>query len=310
MSTTPNVPAENKKSENKSLLIVLIVFLLLLLGAAGFLGYKFLDNSKTINAQKEEITKVTQEKETLDKDLTDLKAKYETLKGENEQLNALAEERLKEIEDLRKQLRRGGGGGGGGGKIRKEYEKLKKEYNELLEKFNSISAEVAGLKSSNERLNADLTQTKAKVEELSSTNKTLQEKVDLASALKVGNTKAFGTQVKKNGKESATDKAKKANKLECYFKIVENLITEPGDKDVYLVLKDPAGKTLSESNSNSFEYMGTEMGYTQKKTIYYSNKAMDMKMEFRGKSTFMKGTYKAEIYIDGMLADKATFELK
>jgi len=304
---------EQKSDNNKVILIILIALLFLLLGAAGFLGYKFVDNSKIIKEQKVVTEKLTQENTELNTEIADLRKKYEGLKSENEQLNALAEERLARIEELEKRLRSGSGGGGGGGglgsKGRKELEALKKEYAELKARYDRLAAENASLKDANSKLNQELTTTKQVNEQLQSTNAVLQEKVDLASIVTAGDVKAYGVSVKK-GNEKVTDKSKKANKLEACFKIMQNNIAEPGDKEVYMVVKDPGGKVLSPGDANKFEYMGSEMNFSSRKSFYYSNKAQDICLEYTHKSALSKGTYKVEVYMDGTLIGKSNFDLK
>jgi len=305
----------NEKS-GKSLTIALIVLLVLLLGASAFLGYDFVKSSQVIKEQKEKIVLVTKERDEALNELAELKKNFEEIRVQNEELASQRDEALKKIAELEAQLRRAYSGGesrGAGsaprGKVKQEIEKLKKEYNEMLAQVDKLRAENAALKDAKFRADQELNNTKQQYEQLAATCKTLQEKVELASILKVAEIKAFASEVKKNGKEKISDKSSKANKIECCFKILENMVTEPGDKEVYFVTKNPGGKVLAEGGG-TFEYMGSQMGYSAKKVIYYSNKNVDLCMEFSPKSKLEKGTYKCEIYIDGFLLGTTSFALK
>lgn len=316
MEIQTETPQNQQDKSNKGLMIALVALLVLLLGASGYLGYEFVGNSKTIKEQKEKIVVVTKERDAALEELEELKKQFEDLKVQNTDLMAQRDDALKRIADLEAKLRSayasGGGGGGGGtprGKVKQELEKLRKEYNEMLAQVDKLRAENASLKDSKYRTEQELSKTKQQYEQLAATCKTLQEKVDLASILKVAEIKSFASEVKKNGKEKLSDKASKANKVECCFKILENLVAEPGDKEVFLVVKNPSGKVLAEGGG-TFEYLGSQMGYSAKKMIYYSNKNVDLCMEFSPKSKLDKGTYKCEIYIDGFMLGTSTFNLK
>lgn len=313
-----NTSYETPQEKNsKGLLIALAVLLVLVLAAAGYLGFEFVNNSKVIKEQKEKIVVISKERDEALKELEDLKKQFEELKVQNNDLMAQRDEALKRIAELEAQLKRayaasGSGSAGGGtprGKVKQEIEKLRKEYNEMLAQVDKLRAENASLKDGKFRAEQELNKTKQQYEQLAATCKTLQEKVDLASILKVAEIKAFASEVKKNGKEKVTDKSSKANKVECCFKILENLVVEPSDKEVYLVVKNPGGKILAEGGG-TFEYMGSQMGYSAKKMIYYSNKNVDLCMEFSPKSKLEKGTYKCEIYIDGFMLGTTSFNLK
>lgn len=316
MESNPTLEFSQDKN-NKGILIALAVLLILVLGAAGYLGYEFVTNTKVIKEQKEKIVVISKERDDALRELDDLKKQFQDLKTQNDELMSQRDEALKRIAELEAQLRRayaGGGGGSGGGsmprgKVKQEIEKLRKEYNEMLAQVDKLRAENASLKDGKYRAEQELSKTKQQYEQLAATCKTLQEKVDLASILKVAEIKAFASEVKKNGKEKVTDKSSKANKVECCFKILENLVAEPGDKEVYLVVKNPGGKVLAEGGG-TFEYMGSQMGYSAKKMIYYSNKNVDLCMEFSPKSKMEKGTYKCEIYIDGFMLGTTSFNMK
>lgn len=306
-----------QEKSNKGLLIALAVLLILVLGAAGFLGYEFVNNSKVIKEQKEKIVVISKERDEALRELEELKKQFEEIQTQNSDLIAQRDEALKRIAELEAQLKRAyaAAGSGGGevstprGKLKQEIEKLRKEYNEMLAQVDKLRAENASLKDGKYRAEQELTKTKQQYEQLAATCKTLQEKIDLASILKVAEIKAFASEVKKNGKEKVTDKSSKANKVECCFKILENLVVEPGDKEVYLVVKNPSGKIMADGGG-TFEYMGTQMGYSARKMIYYSNKNVDLCMEFSPKSKLDKGTYKCEIYIDGFMLGNTSFNLK
>ncbi|MCS6981119.1 MAG: hypothetical protein NZM65_02865, partial [Flavobacteriales bacterium] len=214
-----------QSGSNQGLVIALAVLLVLLLGAAGYLGYEFVSNAKTIKEQKEKIVVITKERDDALAELESLRKKYEELNTQNADLMAQRDEALKRIAELETKLRRayaaGESGGSGGstpkGKVRQEIERLKKEYNELLAQVDKLRAENASLKDGKYRAEQELNKTKQQYEQLAATCKTLQEKVDLASILKVAEMKAFASEVKKNGKEKVTDKSSKANKMECCF---------------------------------------------------------------------------------------------
>ena len=127
----------------------------------------------------------------------------------------------------------------------------------------------------------------------------------LASIAHASNIRFEPLHEKKNGKkEKLVTKARKLNVLRIKFDIDGNLIPEDGKKDIYLVIKGPDGKLLSnESNKsgNFSESDGSKIAYSIEKEINLQHGAPvhDLTAEWKQEGEHQKGNYTIAIYNAG-----------
>lgn len=313
MSTQPN-PSESspKKSGGSSaLIIVLAILVILMAGASGFLGWLYLDNSKSLEVAKQQEEKIRVERDSIDNDLTDLQAQFDLLRETQlKSIDSVVQAKNLEIEALRMQNRSAGMGGGGSAKLRAEIKKLKEELAALLSQVEQLKSENSDLKNANLKLNSDLVVVRDEVKKLTTTNKELSAQVDIAKQIKISAIRSNAVRVAKSGKEKETDKSKRANKIQSCFTVFENDVVEKGDKDAYLLIEDPDGKLLGQNESRSFESAGSTIYYTAQKGFYFDGRKVDMCMEYTDVKDLPKGTYRISVYIEKTLAAKSNFELK
>jgi len=89
------------------------------------------------------------------------------------------------------------------------------------------------------------------------------------------------------------------------FRLIENEIATPGDKDTYIVLKDPSGKVINAKGTFTLKD-GTEAKYTDHTIVNYENSDLDVVMLVERKGDkYEKGSYPIEVYIDGKLVGEA-----
>jgi len=318
MSTQPNYETTNKSGGSSTLIVILAVLVILMACASGFLGWLYLDNSRVIEETKVLQLNTLKERDSIDTELTNLHANYQLLietQGEvrSRSLDSVIQVKNLEIEALRMQNRSAGMGGGGGGsssKLRAEVKRLKEELAVLLGQMEQLKIENAQLKNANEKLNADIFVVRDEVTKLTTVTKELNTQVDIAKQIKISAIKSNAVSVAKNGKEKETEKSKKANKISSCFTVFENDVVEKGDKDAYLVIRDPSGKILGQNESRSFELDGSTIYYTAQKGFYFDGRKMDMCMDYTDVGDLPKGSYKINVYIEQRLAAKSNFDLK
>lgn len=313
MNTEPIPPQAPKKSGNSTVLIVILAVLVILMaGACGFLGWMFLENSKAIESAKAETVSMQTERDTLESRLDRLQGQYDLLREmQSGQMDSVIEAKNLEIEALRMQIRSGGMGGGGNAKLRAQVRALEEQLAQVKIEVEKLRAENATLKNDNLKLNADLTISRDENSQLTSTNKDLSGRVDIAKQLKISTIKSNAVAVAKSGKEKETDKSKKANKIESCFTVFENDVADKGDKDIYLVVVDPAGKVLGTDASKTIDVKGSPVNYTESKGIYFDGRKVDVCMDYTDKvKSLPKGNYSISVYIESTLAAKSNFDLR
>ena len=142
----------------------------------------------------------------------------------------------------------------------------------------------------------------------------LNKEVTLGSVLHASNIKLQPIQVKKNGKEVETSKAKRADMMRVTFDLDENRIAPTGDKEIFVAITSPDGSPLAVEALGSGRVIrgeGTEKLYTAKKTVSYTKgEKQTVSMDWKQNSDFKPGDYAVEIYHNGFRIGQGKVTLK
>ncbi|MCB0458998.1 MAG: hypothetical protein R2821_00810 [Flavobacteriaceae bacterium] len=293
---------EQKSSSNKKIIIGILLALLVALGI-----YTYRSASKF--KESEEFLK--QEKEQILSSLTDMEGKYDAAIAKN---NELSDELLIERDKIVA--------------FRDSVKNLKNANWSLVRRYKNRIAE---LEKTNERLffiNDSLTivNNLLVVEKDSITGKLIEQtqfndtliaqnidlsrKVEIGGALRVNTVNATGMRLRTNGKYMETNKAQKVEAVRVTFRMEKNEIAELGDKQVYIVIKNPSGAVISEKGTFTAKD-GEEIAYTDQTVANYNGAELDVVM-FVEKipQKFVKGFYTVAVYVEGNLVGASRMELK
>ncbi|WP_040473968.1 hypothetical protein [Flavobacterium frigoris] len=293
---------ENQKSSS-SLKAVIAVLAVLLVGS---LVYIFKVTSDVTTVQTELKSTMT-EKETVMKDLEDLKATYDAAIGENTSMSdELIQERDKVVNliaDLKKSK----------GDVA-SLAKYKTQFIALQGNMKTLMAENEGLKMQNTTLTTQrdstvvvLTETKKNVEVLAGQNEELAKAVEKGSKLTVLNTTGSAFKLRNSGKQIETDKASRADVLRVSFTIAENQIAQSGDKTYQVQVIDSKNNVLGDKKTETFGE--NTLTYSFATNVAYENKTVKVTQDLKGKD-FAKGTYYINIFNKGEMVSKTSFVLK
>lgn len=293
---------EEQKS-NKSLKAIIIVLALLLVGSLVYI-FKLTNDTTTLETS---VSKTMTEKESVLKDLGELKATYDAAIAENTSMSdELISEREKVVV-LMSQLEKSKGDTA-------SMSKYKQQFTALQGKMNSMMQEVEVLKGQNKTLTTNLDSTKVVLEESKNYNQTLvgqneelSKTVEKASKLTVLNLKTAAFKQRSSGKQIATDKASSTDILKVTFTIAENQVAKSGDKTYYVQVIDSKNNVLGDKSTTSFGDM--TLTYSFISTVKFENKTVQVSEELPGKN-FQKGTYFVNVFDKGELVSKSSFSLR
>jgi uncharacterized protein (DUF3084 family) len=293
---------ENQKSSS-SLKAVVVVLAVLLVGS---LVYIFKMTSET-NIVKTELKSTLTEKETVMKDLQELKATYDAAIAENTSMSdELTQERDKVV-NLMNDLSKSKGDVA-------SLAKYKSQSIALQSNMKVLMAENEGLKKQNTTLTTQrdstvvvLGEAKKSNEALAGQNEELSKVVEKAAKLTVLNTRGSAYKLKSSGKEVATDKASRADVLKISFTIAENQVAQSGAKSYYVQVIDSKNNVLGDKKTETFG--DNTLTYSFISNVNYENKTVDVTENLRGKD-FPKGTYFVNIFDKDQLVSKTSFILK
>jgi len=300
---------EKKEQDSKKVIVIIVISILL--GVNGLLLWQFFDKKTHLEEVNMTLENTISEKESLSAELQKMKAEYEKVNQENSalqtQLSAKDEEIKLKIAEIERLI-----ASGDAVKLRKAKEELA-----LLQQMNDrYIAELDSLKSindslfaTNSTLNSTLMSEQGKVQNLTQENTMLANKVAIGSILKTTNLSSKGVKYKSNGKEVESNKASSIDKIKTCFTVLENLVADRGTKDVYMRVLSPDGAVMSTS-SETFMYNNQATLYTSRETFDYENKSTDLCFYWTKGSTYIKGKYIIEIYVDGSQIGSTNLTLK
>ena len=294
-------------SENKNKSNLLLIILLLL--SVGFNIYQYSSKNTIISESKNERDSLITARVDIEKELNETYSELNQYKGENARMDSLLsiantdlqsyENKIASLlksESNKEQLNK---------KLLEELKEIKKLRDQYLEKIDNLLAENSRLKKDNSDLNT-------KVEQIS---KDLQNTVNTASILRVEYLNISSFKKKFNDKYAPTLLAKRTNKFDICFTVLENKIAKSGTRTVYLRLISPNGKVIGDRTQGSGSFndvkSNSQMQFTLSKSLDYTNANANICMTWESVGEkYDVGIYTAEIYIDGVFSSSKTLELR
>jgi len=291
---------ENPKNNNSSLKAVIAVLAVLLIGSLVYI-FKLSSDTEVV---KTELTSTMTEKESVMKDLQELKATYDAAIAENTSMSdELIQERDKVValmDDLNKSK-------GDVSKYRSQVQAMQGKMKTLVAENDELKKQNGVLTVQRDSTIVVLGESKKYNEVLVGQNEELAKTVEKGSKLSVLNTKTIAYKVKSSGKQIETDKASRADVLKVSFTIAENSIAKSGDKTYYVQVIDSKNNVLGDKKTESF---GDEsLTYSFKTTVKYENKTVQVSEDLLGKN-FEKGTYFINVFDNNELVSKTSFNLR
>ena len=291
---------ENPKNNNSSLKAVIAVLAVLLIGSLVYI-FKLSSDTEVV---KTELTTTMTEKESVMKDLQELKATYDAAIAENTSMSdELIQERDKVValmDDLNKSK-------GDVSKYRSQVQAMQGKMKTLVAENDELKKQNGVLTVQRDSTIVVLGESKKYNEVLVGQNEELAKTVEKGSKLSVLNTKTIAYKVKGSGKQVETDKASRADVLKVSFTIAENSIAKSGDKTYYVQVIDSKNNVLGDKKTETFG--DNTLTYSFKTTVKYENKTVQVSEDLLGKN-FEKGTYFINVFDNNELVSKTSFSLR
>jgi regulator of replication initiation timing len=293
---------ENKKSSS-SLKAVIAVLAVLLIGS---LVYIFKVTSDVDTVQTELKTTMT-EKESVMKDLQDLKTTYDAAISENTSMSEeLIQERDKVV-NLIADLNKSKGDVASLAKYKTQFIALQSNMKVLMAENESLKMQNTTLTTQRDSTVVVLTETKKNVEALAGQNEELAKAVEKGSKLTVLNTRGSAFKLRNSGKQIETDKASRADVLRVSFTIAANQIAQSGDKTYQVQVIDSKNNVLGDKKTENFGE--NTLTYSFATNVAYENKTVNVSQDLKG-NDFAKGTYYINVFNKGELVSKTSFDLR
>jgi hypothetical protein len=299
----------NKKSSLKDVVIALLA--LALIGTWGYIIYEK-NNNNEINAAKDNIiVNTTNERDVLKRELDNATVLYEEIKMQSAATEHSKDSIItkRDAEIANKQA-----------KIQAILGKGNASAAELAEARNLIASlrnEITGYKTDIERLEGEklvLANERDNVtkerdlerQKVAEATKTIDEKnaeIDIASTLAANNFYIVGINEKRGGKEKETNTAKRVDKFRISFDIAENRVSKSGVRKIFVIVKDPTGKVVSNEALGSGTFVTREnetKNFTQFIDVnYVKGQRQTISIDWRNDGKYETGEYIVEVYENG-----------
>jgi hypothetical protein len=283
----------------KSTPIGLIAISIILAGALIFLITMYFSQK---NSMIEMETVLTHEKDSLANELRLMVNAYDTLKTNNDSLNAgLEKERTRIVQLLsinasNVQLIK---------RYKGEIVTMREIMKSYIVQIDSLNSRNKVLVAENTEIRQQITQVRSTNTELSKVKEALSTKVEIASVIQAKDILAVS--LNKNRKE--TTKLNLLDKLRICFTLRENPLAKAGVKQVYMRVLRPDSLVVATSPDNLFSYKGNNIIYSATREIDYMNQDIELCIFLDNNGDFIIGNYSVELYLEDNMIGKTNFML-
>ncbi len=188
------------------------------------------------------------------------------------------------------------------------YRELLVAQDEQIAKLQAINEQ---LLTENTGLKEEKNQLTASIRDLNQSKNQLEEKVALASQLKIENMVIAA--VNSRGKEFVGEfKQRQIESIKITFNIAENKVAPVDGKDVLIRVIAPDGNVLFDvtKGSGSFMFENRDIYFTAKQQILFDNSRQKLSFLYNKGSEYAEGIHKVEVYTDGYLMGAGSFTVK
>ena len=293
---------ENQKSSS-SLKVIVAILAILLVGSLVYI-FKMTSDADVVQT---ELKATLTEKESVMKDLEELKSTYDAAIAENTSMSdELIQERDKVV-NLMSDLKKSKGDVASMSKYRTQFISLQGNMKVLMAENEGLKKQNTTLTTQRDSTVVVLGESKKYNEALVGQNEELAKAVEIGSKLTVLNTRGSAFKLRSSGKQIETDKASRADVLRVSFTIAENQIAKSGDKTYYVQVIDSKNNVLGDKKTEAFG--DNTLTYSFLTNVKYENKTIQVTEDLRGKD-FAKGTYFINIFDKDVLVSKTSFVLR
>lgn len=300
--------AESMQNSRNGFKIAGIVLLVLAL----FFGWMWISTRTELNTITQ---KAEEEKAHLRQELDSLMAEHEKIKAEYGELadslrvkdsiiqaNALE---IKKLLDTKWEYV----------KVVKKLDRLRGIAQSYLRQMDSLYTVNRQLQAENQQMREEIAQEQRRAQQLVKEKEQLVTKIEEGSSLSIYSLTAETLRERSGGREEATDKGKRIEKIRICFVVAENKLAKPGTRTFYVRIADPNGNVLIKGRGDEYSFMfkGEQLQYSSSAVLEYQNKATKMCIDYNKlplQEKFIAGTYQVAVYLDNNIVGETTFKVR
>jgi hypothetical protein len=245
---------------------------------------------------------LTQEKDSLANELRLMVKGYDTLKTNNDTLNANL---FKEKEKIVKLLAVNASNSQLIKKYKAEISTMREIMKSYIVQIDSLNTRNKILSAQNKEIQQQITQVRNTNTELSKDKEELNSKVEIASVIQAKDIVA----VSLNKKRKETTRINLLDKLRICFTLRENALAKAGEKEVFMRVLRPDSLVITTSADNLFKYKGKDIVFSASRMVDYMNQDIDVCIFLDNTGDFIVGNYSVELYLENSIIGRTNFML-
>jgi len=295
-TTDKKQPDNTSKKPAPSNMIAITGVLAILLIAAIALFF----NQKNKMAEMEAI--LTHEKDSLANELRNMVHAYDTMRTNNDTLQAGLERererivRLLQINASNAQLIK---------TYRNEISTMREIMKSYIVQIDSLDTRNKMLAAENTEIRQQMSQVRTANTQISRERERLADQVETASVIQAKD--IVVTALNRNRRE--VTRINQMTNLRVCFTLRENPIAKAGEKEVFMRILRPDKLVITTSPDNVFSYNRNPLIFSAKRTVDYINQDVEMCIFMDNTGDFIVGTYTVELYLENNIIGTSTFIL-
>lgn len=297
-STSNGAPVASSSSKGGKTVIWVLSAVAAILAVA--LAYILVSKNKLVD-------ELNTEKEELTEQIVALQQDYEGLSSDYESINSQLDSSREEVNQLVERIKKTDATN------RAQIRRYQKELGTLRSIMRNYVVQIDSLNTLNHKLTADAAAARRETATVRQQNAELQKtvddlnvKVETGSVIRGRNIKAEA--YNKNGK--VVDRASSTVRILTTLTLAANDIAEPGPVRVYVVVRDPEGNLLTNSESVSCTYGGNALETSASRQVDYNCQELDVSIYLNGIEKYSKGIYTVQVLTEKSLLGTTQFILR
>ncbi|PIF05411.1 MAG: hypothetical protein CSA36_06650 [Draconibacterium sp.] len=300
MNELPIQPKNNSKDLRNNIIVIALILILAVVLVLFFMQRK--DHRKI-------VSEIRAEKDSIQMELLQIASGYDSLRTENDTINAqlqLAQTRVQdlliEVEQTKKISYKQISG------YQKQVTTLRGIMRDFVLQIDSLNKRNEILLAENTKVKEQFKQSEMKNEQLNQEKQQLQQNLKLAAMLEVRSLVAEPL----NNRSKVTKFAKRTKKIRIYFILNSNVTAKRGAKNIYARIMRPDQLLLSKSSDNVFQFEDLKIPYSAMREINYEGLEIPVAIYWDNSDEpeLMPGTYEINVFADGNEIGETTFEIK
>jgi chromosome segregation ATPase len=300
MSELENIPKSKPKNLRNNIIVIALSVILVLMMVLFFM------QRREHNVIMKDITA---EKDSIQRELTQIVAGYDLLKTENDTINEQLFVAQTKVRDLLIEVEQ---------TKRVSYEKItdyQKQVTTLRGIMRDFVVQIDSLNKRNDQLMKENTQVKEqfkeveiKNEQLSQEKENLQKNLQRAAQLELRELIAEGL----NSRSKETKYAKRTETIRISFVLGKNITSKRGAKNIYARIMRPDQQLMTKSPNDLFQFEDLKIPFSAMREVNYEGQDLPVAIYWdnAGEAELMIGTYTIDLFADGNNIGTTTIEFK